>query len=114
MNIARHIFPRPLLLTGLAVFLLACTAGCGAVGNIMGQQGNNEVRATVDEIARDYIVADRVRYALTRNTSFGRYSRPSDLSIGDEIVIEFEETRGRVRRAVRIERADDRYDDDRY
>lgn len=92
---------RTTLLTGFAALLLAFgVTGCDTFEDVF--ENEKEVNATIEEVGADFLVADAIRYEVTSDTEFDGFDSLDDLSVGDEVEIEYEENSG-GRRAVEIE-----------
>lgn len=100
---------RTALLTGFAALLLAFSfAGCDTFESVFDR--DEEVSATIEEVGDDFIVADAIRYEVTSDTEYEGINGLADLSVGDEVEIEYEESGG-TRRALEIELAGAEDDD---
>jgi hypothetical protein len=76
--------------------------GCDAIEDVFERE--KEVKGNIEEIGADYLVLDAIRYAVTDRTSFDGIGGLSELSVGEEVEVEYEETAG-SRTALEIERA---------
>jgi predicted small secreted protein len=71
---------------------------------------DKEIKGTVEDIGTDFILVDGVRYAVNGKTEFEGIDGLSDISIGDEVEIEYKESGG-TRTALEIEVGDEEDDD---
>lgn len=93
------------LFASLVALLLAFSVtGCDTFEDVF--ENEKEVTATIEEVGADFLVADAIRYEVTGDTEFDGFDSLEDLSVGDEVEIEYEENSG-GRRAVEIELGDD-------
>lgn len=101
---------RTVWLTGLlALFLVLGTTGCDTFGDVFGNE--QEANVTLEEVnvEESFVVGDGIRYDVDGDTEFEGVDGLSDLSTGDQVGIEYEDS-GDNRRALEIETGSD--DDD--
>jgi hypothetical protein len=98
-----------IILKGLALVLLfSGLVGCDAFEDLLGDE--EEVQGIVEAIGDGSITVDGIEYRVTSDTEFEGIDGLDDLSVGDEVGIEYkEEGGGRV--AVEIEFGDEEDDD---
>lgn len=84
--------------------LLAVPAlsGCDALEDVFG--GENEITGLVETVGADFLTVDATRYSVTAGTEYEGYTRLSDISVGDEVGVAYEDRSG-ARVAVEIEDA---------
>ena len=89
----------------LALFLLfSGLAGCDLLEDTLGNE--KEVQGTVEAISDSALTVDGIAYRVTSSTEYEGISGLGNLSVGDEVEIEYEE-HGGSRRALEIERLSD-------
>ena len=87
---------------GLAALLLVFgLAGCDAF-EVFDRE--KEVSGTVEEVGADYLIVDGITYEVTSRTEYEGITGLSDLAVGMEVEVEYEENGG-TRTAVEIELA---------
>lgn len=97
-----------LALNGLvALFLVVGLTGCDAFEVF---DRDKETGGIVEEIGADFIVVDGVTYRVTSNTEFEGIDGLGDLSVGDEVEIEYK-GEGSERTALEIEFGEEEDDD---
>ena len=97
-------------LTSLALVLLVfTTAGCDTFEDIF--ENEKEAAGTVEEVGTDFVVVDAIRYIVTDDTEYEGISSLAELSVGDEVEIEYEERSDGTREALEIELAGAEDDD---
>lgn len=90
------------------LFLVAGVTGCDTLEVF---DRDKEVTGIVDELGDDYLTVDGIRYEVNSQTEFeGSISALSDISVGDEVGVEYKESGG-TRTAVEIELGDNEDDD---
>ena len=90
------------------VLLIFMAAGCDTVDDLF--DNDKEVSGIVEAIAADgtSLTVDGVAYAVTDKTEYEGISGLSDLAVGDEVEVEYEETNGgRVALEVELAGAED-------
>ena len=96
-------------LKGLAFVLLIFTAaGCDTVDDLF--DNDKEITGIVEAIADDgsSLTVDGLTYTVTDKTEYEGISSLSDLAVGDEVEVEYEDTNsGRVALEVELAGADD-------
>ena len=97
------------MLKGVALLLLVFGfVGCDALEDLI--ENEKEVQGIVEAIGENELTVDGIDYLVTADTEFeDGYESLADVSVGDEVEIEYEENdTGRV--ALEVEPADE--DDD--
>ena len=90
------------------LFLIAGATGCDTFEVF---DRDKEVTGIVEEVGDGYLVVEGIRYEVNSKTEFeGDISGLSDISVGDEVGVEYKESSG-TRTAVEIERGDEEDDD---
>lgn len=87
----------------IAFFTLG-VVGCDTLGDVFEKE--KEVNGAVEEVGADYLVVDANRYAVTDKTTFDGITGLADLTVGDEVEVEYEEN-GSARTALEIETGPD-------
>jgi hypothetical protein len=99
------------ILAGLAIFLLAVGfTGCDALEDINPFHKEKEVEGTVEAIGASSLTVDGIAYTVTGDTEYEGLTGLADLSVGDEVEIEYEDRDG-GREAVEVELAGAEDDD---
>ncbi len=94
-----------IVLKGLVMFLLVFGfVGCDTLEDLNPFDSEKEVTGIVEVIGANSLTVDGIEYMVTDKTEFDGISGLSDLTVGDEVEIEYEENGG-VREAVEIELA---------
>ena len=94
-----------IVLKGLVLVLLTFgLAGCDTLEDLF--EDEKETSGIVEEIGDDFLVVDGIEYRVTSETEFDGLDGLEDLSVGDEVEIEYEED-GDIRVALEIEVGDD-------
>ncbi len=93
------------VLKGLVMLLLVFGfVGCDTLEDLNPFDSEKEVTGIVEVIGANSLTVDGIEYMVTDKTEFDGISGLSDLTVGDEVEIEYEENGG-VREAVEIELA---------
>jgi hypothetical protein len=93
------------ILKGLVLLLLVFGfVGCDTLEDLNPFNNEKEVSGIVEAIGSNSLTVDGIEYRVTSDTEFEGISGLSDLSVGDEVEIEYEEDGG-TRTAVEIELA---------
>ena len=97
------------ILKGLLVLLfVAGLTGCDTFEEINPFNDEQEVEGIVEALGDDALTVDGIEYTVTADTEFDGIDGLSDLSVGDEVEVEYEETNsGRVALEVELAGADD-------
>ena len=93
------------VLKGLVMLLLVFGfVGCDTLDDLNPFEDEKEVTGVVEAIGDNSLTVDGIEYTVTSDTEFEGISGLGDLSVGDEVEIEYEENGG-SRTAVEIELA---------
>ena len=93
------------VLKGLVMLLLVFGfVGCDTLEDLNPFEDEKEVQGIVEAIGASSLTVDGIEYQVTDNTEFEGISGLSDLAVGDEVEVEYEENGG-VREAVEVELA---------
>lgn len=87
--------PHPVLRAQMRfalVLLVVGLAGCDTLDDVFGN--DQEISGIVEEIGADFLVVDATNYALTSSTEYEGFTGLSDISVGDEVNIEYEDRNG--------------------
>lgn len=99
--------PARTILKGFVLLVLAFgLVGCDAFEDINPFNNEKEVTGIVEAVGESSLTVDGIEYRVTDSTEFDDgYSSLADVSVGDEVEIEYEEEGG-GRRALEVEPAD--------
>ncbi|HMB91277.1 MAG TPA: DUF5666 domain-containing protein, partial [Rhodothermales bacterium] len=102
-------FPMPrtsILLKSIALLLLVVgLTGCDTFEDLNPFNDEKGVQGVIEQIGDNSLTLDGIAYAVTDQTEFeGDLSGLADLSVGDEVEIEYEEN-GSNRTALEVELA---------
>ena len=93
------------VLKGLVMLLLVFGfVGCDTLDDLNPFEDEKEVTGVVEAIGANSLTVDGIEYRVTNDTEFEGISGLSDLAVGDEVEIEYEENGG-AREAVEVELA---------
>ena len=93
------------LVKGLVMLLLVFGfVGCDTLEDLNPFDSEKEVTGTVEAIGASSLTVDGIEYRVTDKTEFEGLAGLSDLAVGDEVEIEYEENGG-TREAVEVELA---------
>lgn len=99
------------ILKGLVLLLLVSSiAGCDTLEGINPFNNEKEVSGVVEAIGNNALTVDGIEYTVTDQTEYEGIDGLADLSVGDEVGIEYKEKNG-GREAVEIELAGSGDDD---
>ena len=101
----------PILYGLVLLFVVGGLAGCDTFEDLNPFNDEKEVTGIVDAIGDASLTVDGIEYAVTAETEFDGIDGLGDLSVGDEVEVEYEENGG-GRTALEIELAGADDDDD--
>ncbi len=86
-----------------ACLLVFGLSGCDTFEDIF--ENEQEVSGAIEQIGDDFVVVDATRFVVTADTQYDGIAGLGDLSVGDDVEVEYED-RGGQRVAVEIEFGD--------
>ena len=82
------------IIQGLALLLVFGLAGCDTLGDINPFDKEKEAKGIIEAIGANSFTVDGFEYAVTGKTKFEDVDGLSDLSVGDEVEVDYEEHGG--------------------
>lgn len=99
------------IIKGIIVLLLiAGLTGCDTFEDINPFNNEKEAQGLVEAIGDNSLTVEGIVYTVTSKTKYGGFDSLADLSVGDEVEIEYKENGG-DREAIEVELAGNEDDD---